>query len=93
MMPGLHDHETAQALALRAIEWLLRDPYRTERFEAGTGMAVAALAQRLEDDATLAAVLEYLLGDESLLLAFVADAEVEADLPRRAWMLLSGSEW
>ncbi|WP_051929181.1 DUF3572 family protein [Thermopetrobacter sp. TC1] len=90
-MTTLPDRETAQVLALRAVEWLLRDPYRSGRFEASTGMPLLALKEQLDDDATLAAVLEYLLGDESLLLSFVADMDIEADMPRLSWMRLSGT--
>lgn len=65
--------ETARQLALDAFLFLVGDPLRITKFLEATGMEAAALRTRAREDTTLAAVLEYLLADESLLLVFAAN--------------------
>ncbi len=91
MKTHLPSPDEASALACTAAAWLVRDEGRCRRFLAQTGMDLAHLRARLEDQAVQAAVLEFLLADESLLLAFTADERLAPDLPRLAWMRLSGT--
>ena len=65
--------ETARQLALDAFLFLVGDPLRITKFLGATGMEAAALRAHAGEDATLVAVLEYLLADESLLLVFAAN--------------------
>ena len=65
--------EMARQLALDAFLFLVGDPLRITKFLEATGMEAAALRAHAGEDATLAAVLEYLLADESLLLVFAAN--------------------
>jgi len=65
--------ETARQLALDAFLFLVGDPLRITKFLGATGMGAAALRAHAGEDTTLAAVLEYLLADESLLLVFAAN--------------------
>ena len=86
---GMPDAQASAALALRALEWLLRDDGRRERFMAMTGCGPEDLRAAAETPWLLAAVLEYLLGDESLLLAFCADCDIAPDMPRLAHLRLT----
>ena len=65
--------EMARQLALDAFLFLVGDPLRITKFLEATGMEAATLRARAGEDATLVAVLDYLLADESLLLVFAAN--------------------
>jgi hypothetical protein len=65
--------ETARELALDAVLFLAGDSLRLTKFLNTTGMAVGELRERAGEAETLAAVLEYLLADETLLLVFSAN--------------------
>lgn len=62
--------ESAEVMALRGLEFLAQDPDRLGRFIALTGFGPADLRSRAQDPDFLAAVLGYLLDDESALLVF-----------------------
>jgi hypothetical protein len=65
--------EAARQLALDALLFLAGDTLRITKFLNATGMEAGELRERAREDGTLAAVLEYLLADESLLLVFAAN--------------------
>ena len=60
----------AEALAMRALAYLAGEPEQLGRFLAATGIGPGDLRDRAADPDLLAAVLDHLLGDETLLLAF-----------------------
>ena len=71
-------HRTGRApelVGLAALGFLACEPDRLARFLALTGMGLEALRERAGEPALLAAVLDHLLADESLLFLF---AEAEA---------------
>jgi hypothetical protein len=78
-MQGRNDHgrgptlEMARQLALDALLFLAGDSLRITKFLDVTGMEAAELREHAREDGTLAAVLEYLLADETLLLVFAAN--------------------
>jgi hypothetical protein len=65
--------ELARELALDALLFLAGDSLRLTKFLNATGTEAAELRARAREDGTLAAVLEYLLADESLLFVFAAN--------------------
>lgn len=68
-----HSPEDADALALKALGWVLTDDARAERLLALTGLTPDILRERLTDPVVLAAVLDFLANHEpDLMLA--ADA-------------------
>ncbi|MDB5697369.1 MAG: hypothetical protein JWN69_173 [Alphaproteobacteria bacterium] len=67
------DGEAAATLALSALGWTLSDEARADRLLALTGLTPDDLRSRLADPALLAALLRFLEGHESDLLA-CADA-------------------
>lgn len=71
--------DAAQAVALSALVFLLEDPERTTRFLGVTGIEGPELAQRIHDPAFLGGVLDFLLQDETLLLAVAAAAGVRPE--------------
>lgn len=65
--------DLAEALALRALGYLAAEPERLGRFLAVTGIGPDSLRDHAADTDLLAAILDHLLADESLLLAFSAE--------------------
>ncbi|WP_020087298.1 DUF3572 domain-containing protein [Hyphomicrobium zavarzinii] len=64
--------ESASTLALTGLSFLAEDGPRLGRFLALTGIGPDQLRAAAGAPETLLAVLDYLLGDESLLLVFTA---------------------
>ncbi len=72
--PGGSGHDP-EVLALSALGFLAGEPDRLVRFLTLTGTTLEDLRERAGEPALLAAVLDHLLSDESLLFLF---AEAEA---------------
>ena len=64
-----------EVIGLAALGFLAAEPERLVRFLALTGVTLEDLRRRAGEPSLLAAVLDHLLGDESLLFIF---AEAEA---------------
>lgn len=84
--PAKPTAETATTLALEALAFLAEDGPRLGRFLALTGIGPDQLRAAADAPETSLAVLDYLLGDESLLLVFTASKGVapETVYPARA---------
>jgi hypothetical protein len=82
--------ESARDLAQDALLWMTGQPEVLERFLGATGAGPESLRAGLADPEFLGFVLDFLLGDESLLLAFAASAGIDPALPARARAALPG---
>jgi hypothetical protein len=80
----------AEIVALRALTFLAADSERLERFLALSGVGPEELRERAGDRDFLAGVLDHLLADESLLLAFCAEEGLRPEVPGRARTELAG---
>jgi hypothetical protein len=80
----------AEALAIGALGFLAGDMERLGRFLATTGLGPENLRQAAGEPAFLASVLAYIAEDESLLLAFAADAGVRPERVAGAQRRLAG---
>lgn len=69
--------EKAEAIGLAALVFLTEDGERLGRFLGETGILPADLGQAAGAPEMLAAVLDHLLQDESLLMVFAAGAGIE----------------
>ena len=87
----LLDADTAAAISLRALGFLVADSDRLGRFMALTGIEPAAIRTLAPERSFQAAVLEHLLADETLLLQFCENEAIDAELPGLARRLLAGS--
>lgn len=67
------NRERAETLALQALTFLASDPERIERFLRISGLESATLRVRAAEPETLAAVLDYLLTDDSLAKQFCCE--------------------
>ena len=73
------DAEKAEALAASALGTIAEEPARLSRFITDTGLAPADLMARAGERDVLIAVLEHVVGDESLLLVVAATHRVKPD--------------
>jgi hypothetical protein len=70
--------ENAEILALEGLGWLAGEEDGIQRFLKQSGIDPAELRAAAGDPQTGAAVLDFLLGDEDLLLRFCEHARVSA---------------
>ena len=91
---GPMTRESAETIAAQALLFLAEDSRRFGRFLAETGLDPADFRSQASDPGTLAAVMAYLVADESALLAFAANAGFEPDeIVRAETALGGGSHW
>jgi hypothetical protein len=88
--PKALSREDAETIALRALGFLAEDPKRLQRFMSLTGLEPGDLSEAAETAPIQAAVLDYLLGDESLLMVFCGHASLRPDAVPAARALLDG---
>ena len=82
-------------LALRALAYMAGDEHALTGFVAQSGMDRDSLLQSAADPETLAGALDYMLADETLLLAFCEAEDIRPEYPARARAALPGAnpEW
>ena len=77
-------------LAIQALTFLAADPERLGRFMAMSGLGPETLRAAAGEPGFLVAVLDHLLSDESLLLAFAANADLAPERIAGARARLAG---
>lgn len=82
----------AEAVALEALTYLAQDPDRLGSFLVQTGIGPEQVRERYSDPEFLSGILDYLLSDESLLIAFVEERGMEPLLPAAARRELPGAD-
>lgn len=83
--------DPAQDLAIKAFLFLAVDAERARRFAAETGLGRENLRAAAESPDILHGVLDYLAGNESLLLAFTENCGIELADFERAHAALSAT--
>ena len=81
---------SAQALAVSALAFIAADSDRLSRFLGLTGLGPDNLRTAAADPAFLSSVLDYLVGDEELLVAFASEAALKPEAVARAQAVLCG---
>jgi hypothetical protein len=84
--------ESAQTLALQALGWLAADDDRFGSFLAAGGMDAASIRAQAADPMLHAAVMDFLLADENMLLQFCEDCGVKPEVPMQARAALPGGD-
>lgn len=86
------DRAAAEAIAAEALAFLTADPGRLTRFLSESGMDPKALAAGLTagDDGVLAAALDHVVCDESLLLVLASELRRTPDDIMTAHSLMQG---
>ncbi len=70
--------ETAETLALQALGWLAGIDEAVDRFLALSGLSATELRDRAEDPELLAAVVDFILSEDSLARNFCETAGIDA---------------
>jgi hypothetical protein len=83
----------AEAIAVDALNFLAGDATRLTRFLDLSGLNPASIRAAARDPGFLAGILDYINGDESLLMAFAADASVDPNDVEKARAALGGRAW
>jgi hypothetical protein len=87
-----YSRQTAEMLAVQALAFIAEDASRLSGFIASTGIAVQSIRDAARDPNFLAGVLEHILADENLLLAFADGAGIDPAEVARARQAL-GKVW
>jgi Protein of unknown function (DUF3572) len=82
--------DSARSVAVSALAFIGADSDRLSRFLNLTGLGPENLRTAAADPAFLGSVLDYLVGDEELLVAFAADAGLKPEAVARAHEVLCG---
>jgi hypothetical protein len=82
--------EAAESLAIQALAFLADDPERLAGFLAATGVAPENIRESAGHTDFLIGVLEHMLADESLLIAFADSAAADPAEITRAHGTLGG---
>jgi hypothetical protein len=82
--------ESAEILALKGLGWLVRNPESLGLFVRASGIEPAALRAGAGSRGTACAVLDFLLANEALLVAFCADENIAPKEIHRSRQLLDG---
>jgi 2-hydroxychromene-2-carboxylate isomerase len=69
--------EAAEIVAIQALTFIAEEPERLARFLEATGIDAAQIRAAARGQGFLAGVLEHMLGDESLLIAFASSAGID----------------
>jgi uncharacterized protein DUF3572 len=69
--------EAAETLAIQALAFIAEEPDRLEAFLAASGIEPGAIRAAARESGFLAGVLDHMLGNESLLLAFADSAGLD----------------
>jgi hypothetical protein len=91
--PPALDSETAEQLAIQALNFIAADAQQLGRFLALTGIGPAGIRSAARQPGFLAGVLDHLAGDEKMLTAFAAAHGVDPGDVARAQAALSGHSW
>jgi Protein of unknown function (DUF3572) len=82
--------EAAESLAIQALAFLAEEPERLAGFLAATGLAPESIRESAGHPDFLIGVLEHMLADESLLIAFADSAATDPAEIARAHGALGG---
>lgn len=83
------DRDQAEHLAISALGFLAGNPEALGRFLALTGIGPDGLRRAAADPIFLVGVIDFLLGDEALLIAFAEDAGIPPERIGKAKHVLS----
>lgn len=84
LKPPKLSREEAEVIALKALGFLANDPARLGRFLALSGVDPTDIRQAAASPQFLAGLLQHLLEDESLLMTFTAEQDLDPRLPALA---------
>jgi len=89
--PSSAVRQAAEILAIQALSFIAAEPERLNGFLNATGLTLDRLRESANEPDFLAGVLEHMLADESLLLAFADSAAIDPADITRARIALGGT--
>ena len=89
--PSSAAREAAEILAIQALSFIAEEPERLNGLLSATGLTLNRLRESAKQPDFLAGVLEHMLADESLLLAFADSASIDPAAVARARNALGGN--
>jgi len=93
LRPHERNRVAADDIAARALAFLAADEERLTRFAALAGIDLGRIREIAGQPGFLAAVMEHLMADEPMLLAFAAEEGVKPDVVVRAAHALGAGPW
>jgi Protein of unknown function (DUF3572) len=91
--PSAQSREAAETLAIQALAFIAEEPERLGAFLATTGIGPDAIRDAAREPDFLAGVLDHMLGDENLLVAFADSAGLNPTSIAQARRALGGRRW
>jgi hypothetical protein len=91
--PSAITAEAAESLAIQALAFLAAEPERLGRFLATTGIGPEGIRSAAREPKFLAGVLDYLAGNERLLIEFAAHIAMDPADVARACAALGHGSW
>jgi hypothetical protein len=85
--------EAAETLAIQALAFIAEEPERLGAFLAASGIGPDAIRDAAREPGFLGGVLDHMLGNESLLVAFADSAGLNPTSIARARRSLGGKQW
>ena len=89
--PSSAAREAAEMLAIQALSFIAEEPERLNGLLSATGLTLNRLRESANQPDFLAGVLEHMLADERLLLAFADSAGIDPAAVARARNALGGN--
>jgi hypothetical protein len=93
LRPGERGREFAEDLATKALGFLAAEPERLDRFLSLAGIDLGHIREAAGEPGFLAAVMEHLMGDEALLVAFAANEGIKPEQVVKAAHALGIVPW
>ena len=84
--------EVAEHVAIQALSYIAAEPDRLGGFLAATGIGPDRIRAAAREPGFLGGVLNYLAGDEALLLAFAEAENLAPDLVAKARIVLGAGD-
>ena len=92
--PSSAAREAAEILAIQALSFIAEEPERLNGLLGATGLTLNRLRESANQPDFLAGVLEHMLADESLLVAFADSVGIDpAEIGRARATLGRGANW
>jgi hypothetical protein len=85
--------EAAENMAVQALAYLAGEPEQLARFLALSGIGPDTIRSAAGDPQFLAGVLDYVAGEEKLLVAFADHIQMAPEAVLRAQAALAGAPW
>ena len=89
---GTIGRESAETIAAQALAWVAADPETINGFLSLTGLSPGELMAQAADPRILGAVLDYLMTEDRLVMAFCDAEGLAYTVPQAARAVLPGGE-